>query len=219
MLLLMLSSMSIANDDDGVESIENPSFWMHQSSHQQPMSRLDWQRKLPWHSELNKHRNSQTPAMQMFGPEEIADHIPPPMPSFLEDDVDISDDDSEYGDDLESTNPYGISNVRSISETRKSSRRGRTYFQSLCPHKRRQVKLGGHSVFQYRPDQYDEVECNVPYSSGLEYETSSNKVHFKFIYICKCNVMLPVINFRHSLIHWTLCYKYIFCLFVITIIL
>lgn len=51
-----------------------------------------------------------------------------------------------------------------------------TSFQSLCPSRRTLVYLNGENGYEYKPDHYEEVTCQHPFTSFRDYRVHRNKV-------------------------------------------
>ncbi|XP_055690756.1 uncharacterized protein LOC129794143 isoform X2 [Lutzomyia longipalpis] len=94
-------------------------------------------------------------------------------------------DDAEYDTDpeLQSSLPYGIQNVRRNVEMlpsrsiRTKPKITRTSFQSLCPSRRTLVYLNSEAGnYEYKPDHYEEVTCQHPFTSFRDYRVHRNKI-------------------------------------------
>uniref|UniRef100_A0A1B0DFI0 Uncharacterized protein n=1 Tax=Phlebotomus papatasi TaxID=29031 RepID=A0A1B0DFI0_PHLPP len=51
-----------------------------------------------------------------------------------------------------------------------------TSFQSLCPSRRTLVYLNGENGYEYKPDHYEEVTCQHPFTSFRDYRVHRNKI-------------------------------------------
>ncbi|XP_059613883.1 uncharacterized protein LOC132260005 isoform X2 [Phlebotomus argentipes] len=108
----------------------------------------------------------------------------PVASSYLhQDDEYDEDEDLDMDPELQSSQPYGIQNVRRNAETlpsrsiRTKGKITRTSFQSLCPSTRSLVYLKDEAGnYEYKPDHYEEVTCEHPFTSFRDYRVHRNKI-------------------------------------------
>ncbi|XP_055715191.1 uncharacterized protein LOC129809409 isoform X1 [Phlebotomus papatasi] len=174
--IILLSSCN-ANDDSRSDPKEDEKHYDFQHQRLSPVARFPPQllQLLPG-SGLDNQVLSDGDGI--YGVEE------PVMSTFFhQNDEDEYAEDPEYDMDpeLQSNLPYGIQNVRRNVEMmpsrsiRTKGKITRTSFQSLCPSRRTLVYLNGENGYEYKPDHYEEVTCQHPFTSFRDYRVHRNK--------------------------------------------